>query len=214
MTITKNKTRFAALALALLAAAGIIFSATTYASAFTSADPYAEAEYETVQAPVETDMADFVKDLTMLTESEKRQLIDENIAAQPYYDRLNVLEDRIFTVTNDILAGAEHLFDERGRIYSKHDALWEKLWSNLNERQKELDDYSAIIKASDVLTDKEKDVLLDAQARLDELEAEIDVFYAKAEKAAEKLTAARDRTIDELQALYAASAHIWAKIYG
>lgn len=214
MTIAKNKFLTGVLALALVAAIGVFPAVPAHAASLNPIDPYAGVEYETIQTPVDTDMTEYVKGLTMLTESEKQQLIEENAAAQPIIDRRAALDEQIDNITNDILAGAEKLFAERGQIMDKDQDLWTKLWDNANDEQKKLDDYSAIIKASTVLTDEEKDVLLRSQARLDILNADIGEFYEKAAEATAELAAQRDRAIAELQELYAKSAHIWAKVYG
>lgn len=214
MTIAKNKFLTGALALALIAAIGVFPAVPAHAASLNPVDPYAGVEYETIQTPADTDMAEYVKSLTMLTESEKQQLVEESIAAQPIIDRRADLDEQIDSITNDILLGAEKLFAERGQIMDKDQALWAKLWDYANDEQKKLDDYSAIIKASTALTDAEKDVLLRSQARLDVLNADIGGFYEKAAEATAELTAQRDQAIAELQELYAKSAHIWAKVYG
>ena len=214
MTIAKNKFLTGVLALALVAAIGLFPAVSAHAASLNSVDPYAGVEYETIQTPVDESMADFVKGLTMLTEAEKQQLIDESVAAQPIIDRRAALEEQIDAITNKILAEGEALFNERGQIFDEHEALWEKLWNNMNDEQNKLDDYSAIIKASTALTDSEKEVLLKAQARLDVLEAGIDGYYEKAAEATSELTAQRDQAVAELQELYAKSAHIWDKVYG
>lgn len=214
MTIAKNKILTGALALALVAVIGIFSTAPAYAASTNPVDPYAGIEYETIQTPADESMADFVKDLTMLTDAEKQQLVDENAAAQPIIDRISALDEQIDAITNKILAEGEALFDERGNIFDEHEALWERLWSSMNDQQNKLDDYSAIIRASTALTDSEKEVLLKAQARLDVLEAGINGYYEKAAEATCELTVQRDQAIAELLELYAKSAHIWAKVYG
>lgn len=214
MTIAKNKFLTGALALALVAVIGVFPTVSAHAAPLNAVDPYAGVTYETIQTPADTDMAEYVKGLTMLTESEKQQLVEESIAAQPIIDRRAALDEQIDNITNDILAGAEKLFAERGQIMDKDQDLWAKLWDNVNDEQKKLDDYSAIIKASTVLTEAEKDILLRSQARLDVLNADIDGYYEKAAEATAELTVQRDQAIAELQELYAKSAHIWAKVYG
>lgn len=214
MTIVKNKLLTGILALALVAAIGAFPAVSAHAASLSSVDPYAGVEYETIQTPVDADMTEYVKGLTMLTESEKQQLVEESAAAQPIIDRRAALDEQIDNIANDILAGAEKLFAERGQIMDKDQDLWTKLWDNTNDEQKKLDDYSAIIKASTVLTDAEKDILLRSQARLDILNADIGEFYEKAAEATAELAAQRDQAIAALQELYAKSAHIWAKVYG
>lgn len=214
MTIAKNKFLTGALALALVAAIGVFPAVSAHAATLNTVDPYAGVEYKTIQTPVDTDMAEYVKGLTMLTESEKQQLVEESITAQPIIDRRAALDEQIENITNDILSGAEKLFAERGQIMDKDQALWTKLWNNATDEQKVLDDYSAIIKASTVLTNAEKGVLLRSQARLDVLNADIGEYYNKVAEATAELTAQRDQAIAELQELYAKSAHIWAKVYG
>ena len=214
MTIAKNKFLTGALALALVAAIGVFPTVSAHAATLNTVDPYAGVEYKTIQTPVDTDMAEYVKGLTMLTESEKQQLVEESITAQPIIDRRADLDEQIDSITNDILSGAEKLFVERGQIMTKDQDLWTKLWNNATNEQKKLDDYSSIIRGSAVLTDTEKDTLLRSQVRLDALNADIDGYYEKAAEATAELTAQRDQAIAELQELYAKSAHIWAKVYG
>ena len=214
MTIAKNKFLTGVLALALVAAVGLFPAISAHAASLNSVDPYAGVEYETIQTPADESMADFVKGLTMLTDREKQQLVEESIAAQPIIDRRADLDEQIDSITNDILLGAEKLFAERGQIMTKDQDLWTKLWNNATNEQKKLDDYSSIIRGSAVLTDTEKDTLLRSQVRLDALNADIDGYYEKAAEATAELTAQRDQAIAELQELYAKSAHIWAKVYG
>lgn len=215
MTITKKKLRSGTLALALVAAISVFPTASAHAASLTSSvDPCAGIEYETIQSPADVSMADYVKGLTMLTESEKQQLIDESVAAQPIYDRISALDSQIDTITNQILKEGNALFEEREQISGQYKELWEKLWYNMNDTQEALDDYTAIIKASTALTDSEKAVLTEVQAHLEVIEANIDSYYAKAAEATSELAAQRDQAIAELDALYAKSAHVWAKVYG
>lgn len=213
MKNTKNKIRSGVLALTLAVALCAFTAVPAFAASGSNVDPHAGVEYQTIQTPVDESMPDFVQTLTMLTEAEKQQLIDESVAAQPIIDRIAELENQILVITDQVLLDAENLFKERGDIFDAHEALWEKLWSNLNDAQLEMDDDSAIIRASDVLTASEKETLLKAQARLDVLEAGIDVYYAKADEDTKDLTAQRDQAIEQLQELYAKTAHIWDKVY-
>lgn len=214
MTNTNKNIKRGAMALALAAAVSVFPSVSALAAGTNTVDPMADRQYVTVASPVETTMADYVKGLTMLTASEKQQLVYESVAAQPYYDRISGLNAQIDDITNDVLKGAESLFTERGRLFDAHKALWDKLWDNMNETQKGLSDHIAIINASTVLNNGEKAVLVKAQTRINTLEAGIDAYYAKAAEATKELSAQRDQAIAELQDLYAKSSHIWAKVYG
>lgn len=214
MTNTKKKMGYGLLVLALAAIVGMSFVVPASAAVGDRLTPEAGVEYETILLPVDEGMLEFVEKQENLTEAEKQLLVDESAAAQPIIDRISQLEYRIDTITNQILLGAEDLFEERGDIFDTYEDLWEKLWSDLNAVQLKLDDYSAIIEASDVLTDSEKETLLKAQARLDELEAGIDTYYAQAAEATKELTAQRDQAFAELEALYAKTNHIWDQIYG
>lgn len=213
MKNVKNKIRQGALALSLIAAIGVFPGAAAHAAASNTMDPYVGVEGETIQTPVDSSMAEYVRDLAMLTESEKQQLVDESIAAQPYYDRISGLNEQIDHITNDILKDAEELFEQRGQIMTTDQKLWTKLWNGMDAEQKSLDDYTAIIEASTVLTEGEKTALLRSQVKLDALNADIDSYYEKAAAATRELTAQRDLAISELQELYAKSAHIWEKVY-
>lgn len=214
MTITRQKIGYGVLTLALAASICVFPAASAHAASYHPVDPHAGVEYETIHTPVDKNMSDFVKELPMLTEAEKQQLIDESVATQPICDRISALEEEIDVITNKILEEAESLFQERGDIFDEHEALWAKLWNNMNDEQNKLEDYTAIIKGSTALTDSEKEILLKAQAHLDVIDAGIDGYYEKAAEATKYLTVKRDAAIAELQKIYAKSGHIWDKVYG
>ena len=214
MTHAKTKIATGALLLALTALICSIPMATHADTPSTPVDTIAGTEMVTVQTPLDETMAEYVEALTMLTEVEKQQLLEEAAAAVPYYTRLNELNDQIDLVCNTILHGADDLFAEREKLYDAHKSLWDKLWSSLNDEQKKTDDYIAIIKSSDVLTNSEKEILVKAQERINVLNDGIDGWYEKAEESARNLTDERQTLLNELQELRTKYVLIWAKVYG
>lgn len=214
MRITKRRICRGVLMFALCSSFCFFPAKSTSAASSNKLDPYAGIEYETIQQPTDIDFFDYVKDLTMLTKSEQQQLIDEQIAAQPIYDRIAKLDTQIENITNQIVKKGNHLFEERSQIFDKYEELWGKLWDNLNDKQKKLNDYNEIINASTVLSKKEKVALIKAQTRLDVIESGIDRYYEKASKATSNLSKQREKAVNELVELYSKTSHIWAKVYG
>ena len=76
-----------------------------------------------------------------------------------------------------------------------------------------MDNYIEIIKASEVLTQEEKEVLVKEQTRIEELEAEIDRYYQKAEEATQDLRKEKEENTEKLQEIMAQNAYIWEKVY-
>lgn len=159
-------------------------------------------------------MEEFVKGLSMLTEKEKMQLVEDDKAAAPYYQKLEYLENKIEEKTRVILKKAAPYFDERGKLFDAHTELWDKMWDNMTEEQKGLRDYIVIIKASKVLSAKEKAILIKEQNRIEELEKKIDQYYAKAEKATADLRKQVEENTKKINEIHDKSAAIWEKVYG
>lgn len=174
----------------------------------------ATESYPVNEEEMNQSMEDFVKDLDMLTQEEKQRLIDEDKALAPYYKELERLAVEIEKKTNTILKEAQQYYDERAELFDANSELWDKLWDNMNDQQKALNDYIEIIKKSEVLTEKEKEILIKDQTRIEELEAEIDKYYQKAEDATQDLRKEEEKTMQKLQEIMAQNADIWEKVYG
>ena len=129
-------------------------------------------------------------------------------------DFVKGLDIAIEKKTNTILKEAQEYYDERAELLEAHSQLWDKLWDNMNDQQKALNDYIEIIKKSEVLTEKEKEILIKDQTRIEELEAEIDKYYQKAEDATQDLRKEEEKTMQKLQEIMAQNADIWEKVYG
>lgn len=171
--------------------------------------------YEVDEAMFEETMEDFVKGLDMLTEKEKQMLIQEDKDAQPYYKEISRLSIAIEEETNKIVEKAEPYFEERGDILlGKNSKIWDKMWDSLSDEQLETEDYHKIIKASKVLSESEKDILLKEQKQLDKLNEKIDSYYAKAEKETRKLREELEMNQKQLSQIKAKTEKIWEKVYG
>ncbi len=177
-------------------------------------NPMAEdVNYPVNEKELNQSMEDFVKGLDMLTDDEKQKLIEEDKALAPYYKELERLDIAIEKKTNTILKEAQEYYDERAVLLEAHSQLWDKLWDNMNATQKKMDNYIEIIKASEVLTQEEKEVLVKEQTRIEELEAEIDRYYQKAEEATQDLRKEKEENTEKLQEIMAQNAYIWEKVY-
>lgn len=95
----------------------------------------------------------------------------------------------------------------------KNSKLWDKMWGNMSEEQNKMTDYHEIIRASKVLTQGEKSVLLKEQKRLDELEREIAKYYEMAEDATEELNKELVKNQKKIQEIKKETQNIWSKVY-
>ena len=168
----------------------------------------------TLAQPADVSMADYVKTLDMLTPEEKDLLVAAENAKAPYYVQMNKLTEQIHTKTNEILKGADPLFDKIFAIKDVHKDLWTKVDTNENEAQKTAgDDYIKFIQLSTAVTKAEKDQLIRDQKEIDALYKKVDVYYAKAAEETADLNAQLDAVIKNIQSIDSKTASIWEKVY-
>ncbi len=193
-----------------------VFAGRSFSLAGQKADPVNPtfiAEEMPLPEDANESIEEFVKKQTGLTEAEKQLLIDEEISSKPIYEALDRLDEQIEMKTREVLKGAQAQFDERAKLFSQHDDLWQKIESVSNEEQKNAKKYVDYIRASKTLTSSEKEILLKAQIRIDELDAVIETFYAKAEAETADLRRQQEDEIEKLDKLQEKTRSIWDKIY-
>lgn len=134
-------------------------------------------------------------------------------SSKPIYEALDRLDEQIEMKTREVLKGAQAQFDERAKLFSQHDDLWQKIESVSNEEQKNAKKYVDYIRASKTLTSSEKEILLKAQTKIDELDAVIETFYAKAEAETADLRKQQEDELEKLNNLQEKTRSIWDKIY-
>ena len=177
----------------------------------------ATTEYETYEVDesyVNESMEEFIQGLDMLTDEEKQLLIEEDRVLQPYIEKGQKISIEMEEKTNKILEGADEFFEERGDILlGENSNLWDTLWDNMSEEQNKMTDYHEIIKASKVLTESEKKILLKEQKRLDELDSEIAKYYQEAEIENSQLNKEYEENLKKIQEIKGKTKHIWDKVY-
>lgn len=135
----------------------------------------------------EVGFEDYIKSLTSLSETEKKQLLDSEEKIKAWYDEVDKLSDKIngFYESEKLQA----LFEEYDNIMEENRTLWDKLDGNVSDEQLSILDMKDFIKASEALTEDEKETLLAAQEKLDATENKILKAYEEVDKLTEALRA-------------------------
>ncbi len=193
-----------------------VFAGKSFVSAGQKADPLNPTAVVT-EKPLPEDandtIEDFVKKQTDLTDAERQLLIEEEKASMPIYEALDRLDEQIEMKTREVLKGADPAFDERAKLFDQHADLWAKIENSSNEEQKNAKTYADYIRASQTLTEAEKEILLKAQKRIDELDAVIESYYAKAEEETADLRRQQEDELEKLHDLQEKTRSVWDKIY-
>lgn len=139
----------------------------------------------------EKSFIDSIKNSKNISDKEKQQLLNTEKELKPTKDKIKSLEDKLNAAHEKLM---DPIFKKFEEIYSAHEDLWDKFYSDpkLDESKK---DIISEIESSTVLNKKEKNILKEAQKKLDALNLELENIENKLNKETKSIT-------DELNKLY------------
>lgn len=169
---------------------------------------------QTIDTSSQPDITKRFGEMNFLSQSEKQRLIDEKNAVKPYYNKIDSLEKEIRKISDNIMKDAKEILQEYDSIYWANMTLWMKLDSEVPETPYDkLPSNTERIKTSKVLTKSEKEILKNDAKRLDEIDAEIQKYYDKVEKATATLGKQIDIEYEKIEAINQKNSDIWQKIH-
>lgn len=160
----------------------------------------------------EVTIQDYLNEIKILSNDEKQKLIDADNESKPYYDKINDIENEIEKISNKILNGSDHIYDKYDEILKSHEDLWEKLYNNITDEQTKIDNDKDFIKTSKVLTEEEKNILINDQIKLDEIYKKLDQRNNEVNKATESLNKQLDELYSKIDEINQKNNSIWEKI--
>lgn len=157
---------------------------------------------------------DFIGEWKFLTESEKNQLLQDEKQAAPLYEKAGKIYEKIDEISEKIFAKHQELFDRYDELLNRNQELWQKMVKNETAEQENTEDSRSYIKASKVITEEEKKILLEVEDQIDALNEKIDAIYEEIDKATAELAAEAEEYEKQAEAIHEKSRNIWDKIYG
>ena len=156
-------------------------------------------------------METYIKSLTMLTETEKAQLLETE---RKLKEDTQVL-DKIYQTLNEKLNQAFQgvnigkMYDD---IMAKNEALWKKLEDNITPEQDKIQDERAFINASKVLSKEEKAILLKEVEEREKLDRLFEEKEAKVLEENKDLLDQAEKIEQKIQAEDVKNQSIWDKV--
>ncbi|MGV2804754.1 hypothetical protein GNF85_13940 [Clostridium perfringens] len=160
----------------------------------------------------EMTLQDYLNEMKFLSNDEKQKLIDADNESKPYYDKVNDIENEIEKISNKILNGSDNIYDRYDEILKSHEGLWEKLYSNITDEQTKINSDKELIKASKILTEEEKNILIDDQIKLDEIYKKLDERNNEVNTATESLNKQLDEIYSKIDDINKKNNSIWEKV--
>ncbi len=142
-----------------------------------------------------------------ISDTEKNRLLKTEKDLENVYKQLSDLEEQWAEKYDKFYKDLDDKFDKVSRA---HQDLWDKLYENIPDGEYE-DDTSAYIKKSKVLTDEEKAILLEDEAKLDEIEAQYEARYKDVELETKDIRDQIDKLYAEIDAANDENSDIWKK---
>ncbi|WP_313529371.1 hypothetical protein [Anaerotignum sp.] len=150
-----------------------------------------------------------------LSEAEKQKLLEIDQKTEPYYAKMEQVEKEIERIEAPFWDDAEGLFAQWDQVFEANIGLWDKLCDNATAEQELMENLMGFIRASQVLTDDEKEILLKDQQKADAIEKQLDEKAEAAYKATEDLHNQVDKLYEEIENIYDIDPEcdaIWEKI--
>lgn len=185
----------------------------TYAVSVRSADKDQSIIYEdSTVFQAATNLKEYIQSLKFLSDAEKKQLLGTYERTKPLYEKIDRIYDEISVLSDKLLADTESLYEELDQIYAKQSALWDKMFDHLSPGQESVMEERELIKASSVLNEEEKKILLEEQGKLDKVYEKLDREYDRLEKECAPFYDKIDELYRQIDELDQKDEKIWEKI--
>lgn len=159
------------------------------------------------------DIMDFIGDLDYLTEEEKMQLINDEKAAAPIYQKIELMETEIEKRSEEVLKAHASVLEEYNKLLTENQDLWEKMTESETKEQETATNNRDYINASAVLTEEEKQLLLQQEDKIESMDTKLDAIYAEVDEATKDLSQGVEDLYAEIDMIHSKSRSIWDKIY-
>lgn len=205
----------------------IVFACTLMAIAMLLTVPVKASEIHMVVAgnvKTHIDKIDFTQDysiidqidkISILSKSEKQALKEEREAVRPHEQKIKKLEVKMRKISDKIMKGAEGLNNKYNTIYAINVDLWNKLDSGTfrskDDNDKKMTNQQ-MVELSTSLNDDEKLRLIEDAKLLDDIDAKINAYYEKVDKATEKISRQIDKEYKAIEKISGKNADIWKKL--
>ncbi|MDO5096985.1 MAG: hypothetical protein Q4D65_10505 [Peptostreptococcaceae bacterium] len=156
---------------------------------------------------------EYLDELDFLSEKEKQQLLDDEKAAKPFYDKIAKLTEENKKIGEEIFKKHDSLVKEYDALIHQNAELWEKLVKNATNEQLALPTNEEYIRSSEALSEAEKELLIKQDRAITELQKKMDAVYEEIDKATESQNREIDKYYQEIDAIHNKSKAVWDKIY-
>lgn len=155
-------------------------------------------------------MERYIKSLTILTETEKQQLLQTEKQLEPKLKALDEINEKLDEKINQAFK-AINLYEKYEALETKNEAIWQKLYKQVGRREFGMDE-TALIKSSKALTKREKNTLLKELEALKKLDKVADAKEQEVLAKEKKLVAQAKKLEQEIEAMNAKNEAIWDKV--
>ena len=155
-------------------------------------------------------MERYIKSLTILTETEKQQLLQTEKQLEPKLKALDEINEKLDEKINQAFK-AINLYEKYEALETKNEAIWQKLYKQVGRREFGMDE-TALIKSSKALTNREKNTLLKELEALKKLDKVADAKEQEVLAKEKTLVAQAKKLEQEIEAMNAKNEAIWDKV--
>lgn len=159
------------------------------------------------------DMTAYIKGMKFLSDAEKDKLIADERKIEENYKKIDSIQLQIDKISSEILKDSDELYDEINKIFQRNEPIWDKLYNNVTEEQNLLTDMEAFIKASNILSEEEKEILLADEQEAKKVDAKLALKYDELDKAIASPVEEENKIYQEIDDIDKENEGIWNKIW-
>lgn len=156
---------------------------------------------------------EYLDELDFLSEKEKLQLLDDEKEATLLYDKIAKLTQESKEIGEEIFKKHDDLLQEYDALLLQNQGLWQKLAQNATNEELALPTNEQYIRSSKVLSDEEKELLVNQDQSMTTLQNKLDAVYDEIEKATASQNLEIDKYYQQIDAIHNRSKAIWDKIH-
>lgn len=147
-----------------------------------------------------------------LSQQEKDKLLQDEKNLEVHYQQLHLLVQEAVAIEEKILSENQAIIAEYEQLYQQNHDLWDKLNDSLTGEQTFMADQRQLINNSSVLTQEEKQILLQTQDKLDAVGKKIDVVQQQITEATKTYTQKQEEVFQKIDEVNLANFELWKKL--
>ncbi len=156
------------------------------------------------------DFAKYINEIKGLSSEEKETLIQSKQKLAPTWEEIQKLEDEVNKIFENVVG--DKLDDQYEAIFSKNEALWDKLYDGIGKKA-DTEDINDVIDSANFLSADEKATLKADQKKLDALDKQMKSLSDEAEGQAKSLYEQLDKLYAIVDQENAKNEQIWDKVF-